>query len=108
MRELKFPDVFAVVRIIKKAGISEQARVIFAGINKDTTEKEIGAKFLFACLENLGQAQTEITEFLASLKEVDKKEIENLSLEETTELIMEFANHKGLKSFLSSVSHLMK
>jgi hypothetical protein len=108
MRDLKFPDVFAVIRIIKKAGISEQARTIFAGIDKNTTEKEIGAKFLFACIENLEQAQGEITEFMASLKEVKKEEIENLSLEETTELITEFLNHKGLKSFLSSVSHLMK
>jgi hypothetical protein len=108
MRDLKFPDVFAVIRIIKKAGISEQARAIFAGIDKDTTEKEIGAKFLFACLENLGEAQKEITDFLASLKKVDPKEIEELTLDETTELIMEFVNHKGFKSFLSSVSHLMK
>ncbi|CAM3678787.1 hypothetical protein GCM10009865_47630 [Aeromicrobium ponti] len=108
MRDLKFTDVFAVVRIIKKAGISEQARSIFAGINKDTTEKEIGAKFLFSCIENLGEAQAEITEFLASLKEVQVSEIEKLKLEDTMELMTEFMNHKGLKSFLSSVSHLMK
>ncbi|TWE06401.1 hypothetical protein FB550_102423 [Neobacillus bataviensis] len=108
MRDLKFTDVFAVIRIIKKAEISSQARAIFAGIDKNTTEKEIGAKFLFSCLENLGQAQSEITEFLANLKGVEKSEIENLSLEETTGMIMEFMNHKGLKSFLSSVSHLMK
>lgn len=108
MRDLKFTDVFAVIRIIKKAEISEQARSIFSSIDKNTTEKEIGAKFLFSCLENLGQAQAEITEFLASLKGVEKTVIENLSLEETTEMIMEFINHKGMKSFLSSVSHLMK
>jgi hypothetical protein len=108
MRDLKFTDVFAVIRIIKKAEISAQARDIFASVDKDSTEKEIGAKFLFSCLENLGQAETEITEFLASLKGVSKEDIKKLNLEQTTELIMEFVNHKGMKSFLSSVSHLMK
>jgi hypothetical protein len=108
MRSLKFPDVFAVIRIIKKAGISRQVRGIFAESGEETSQKEIGAKFLFSCIENLGEAQEEITEFLASLKEVEKKEIEKLDLEETAELITDFLNHPGLKSFLSSVSKLMK
>jgi hypothetical protein len=108
MRELKFPDVFTVIRIIKKAGISKHVRAIFADSTEETSQKEIGAKFLFSCIENLGEAQAEITEFLASLKEVDEKVIENMSLEETTELIMDFLEHPGLKGFLSSVSKLMK
>ncbi|WHY75705.1 hypothetical protein QNH20_16425 [Neobacillus sp. WH10] len=108
MRSLKFPDVFAVIRIIKKAGISRQVRAIFAETSEETSQKEIGAKFIFLCIENLGEAQAEITEFLASIKEVSKEDIENLTLEETTELIKDFLNHPGLKSFLSSVSALMK
>lgn len=108
MRELKFPDVFTVIRIIKKAGISKQVRSIFADATEETSQKEIGAKFLFSCIENLGEAETEITEFLASLKEVDKVNIEKMSLEETTVLIMDFLGHPGLKSFLSGVSKLMK
>jgi gamma-glutamyl:cysteine ligase YbdK (ATP-grasp superfamily) len=108
MRELKFPDVFTVIRIIKKAGISKQVRSIFAEVDEQATEKELGAKFIFSVIENLGEAQDEITEFLASLKEVDKATVEQLSLEETMELIMDFLNHPGLKSFLLSVSKLMK
>jgi hypothetical protein len=108
MRELKFPDVFAVIRIIKKAGISRQVRAIFADSTEETSQKEIGTKFLFSCIENLGEAQAEITEFLASLKEVEKSVIENMNLEETAKLLMDFLEHPGLKSFLSSVSKLMK
>jgi gamma-glutamyl:cysteine ligase YbdK (ATP-grasp superfamily) len=108
MRDLKFPDVFTVIRIIKKAGISRQARAIFAETSEDTTQKEIGARFLFSCVENLGEAQEEITDFLASLKQIEKKELENLSIDETIEMISEFLNHPGLKNFLSSVSKLMK
>jgi hypothetical protein len=108
MRDLKFPDVFAVIRIIKKAGISRQVRTIFAESGEETSQKELGAKFLFSVIENLAEAQTEITEFLASLKETNKEEVEKLSLEETMELLTDFLNHPGLKSFLSSVSKLMK
>jgi hypothetical protein len=88
MRELKFPDVFSVIRIIKKAGISRQVRAIFADSTEGTSQKEIGAKFLFSCVE--------------------KEVIEKMNLEETTELLMVFLEHPGLKSFLSSVSKLMK
>ena len=108
MRDLKFTDVFTVIRIIKKAGISEQARAIFKDINKETTEKELGARFLFACVENLSDAEKEITEFLASLKEVEVDEIKKLNMTKTTEMFMELGNQPDLKSFLSSVSHLMK
>lgn len=108
MRDLKFTDVFTVIRIIKKAGISKQVRGIFADMDDKSSEKEVGAKFIFSVIENLGEAQEEITEFLASLKEIDKSELEKLSIEETMDLIMDFLNHPGLKSFLSSVSKLMK
>jgi hypothetical protein len=108
VRDLKFTDVFTVIRIIKKAGISKQVRGIFAEMDEDSSEKEVGAKFIFSVIENLGEAQEEITEFLASLKEIEKTEIEQLSIEETMDLIMDFLNHPGLKSFLSSVSKLMK
>lgn len=108
MRDLKFTDVFTVIRIIKKAGISKQVRGIFADMDGTSTEKEVGAKFIFSIIENLGEAQEEITDFLASLKEITKDEIEKLSLEETMDLLVDFLNHPGLKSFLSSVSKLMK
>lgn len=108
MRSLKFSDVFAVIRIIKKAGLSRQIRSIFADMDEETSEKELGAKFIFMCIENLGEAQEEITDFLASLNGVSKEEFEKLSLEEIVELLNDFFKQPGLKGFLLSVSKLMK
>jgi hypothetical protein len=108
MRDLVFSDVFTVIRILKKAGISEQARAIFAEIGANASEKEVGAKFLFMCLENLGKVENELAEFLGDLKGIEPDVVKNMRLDEMAELLREFIGHSGFKSFFSTFSGLMK
>lgn len=111
MRNLQFSDVFAVIRIVKKAGLSRQARsmAVKAAESKGGIDpKELGMEFIFSIIEGLGDSQEEVISFFAKLKGVEESEIEKLSLEETVGMFEDFLKLPGLKGFFSKVLNTMK
>lgn len=101
MRELKLKDAFSVSRILKKMKIRPE-------VGEDISQQELGAQLLFKFIESIGDAEEEVTSFLADLKGIKPEEFKELGLEEFMTIIEEFKELKGLKGFFSQVGKLMK
>lgn len=101
MRSLKFTDVFTVSRILKKMQIKPN-------FSADHTQESLGAEIIIKFFENLGDAEEEVTSFLADLKGMSKEDFQKLSFEESAKVLQEFKEMPGLKGFLDSVTKLMK
>lgn len=100
MRELGFADVFTVSRILKKMNIRAEFQTAMSA-------QQVGIVLMQQVLESLGDAEKEVTAFLADLKGLKEAEIKKLSLDETFDLIEEFKELPQLKSFFARVSKLM-
>lgn len=101
MRSLKFTDVFTVSRILKKMNIKIDFQSIQSG-------DQLGIELILKFMEGIGDAEEEVTAFFADLKGVKTKEIKELDFEQSAELLKEFQELPGLKSFFMSVGKLMK
>ncbi|PSL42125.1 hypothetical protein B0H99_101373 [Planomicrobium soli] len=100
MRELSWKDVFAVSRILKKMQIRFEYK-------EGMTMEQMGTAFFQAFIENIGEAETEVTKFFADLKGVKPAVIEKYTMKETLELIKELKEMPDLQSFFSLVSESM-
>lgn len=100
LRELKTRDIFTMSRILKKLDIKIDA--------KGKTQEELGANLIKGIIENLYNAEEEINDFLANLAGMEKIEFENLEIDKTMDIIKEFKELKGIKSFLSRAGTLTK
>jgi hypothetical protein len=94
MRALKTKDIFTVSRILKKMKIKPE-------VNQDTTQAQLGVELMIQFVQNLGEAEEEVSAFFADLKGITPAEFAELDLEETAEIINEFKQLKGLNAFLS-------
>jgi hypothetical protein len=101
MRSLKLTDTFAVSRILKKMHIRPD-------VKEGMSQEQLGADLLFKFIENIGEAEEEVTAFLADLNEISVEEFKKLDFDEGWKLLEEFKNLKGLKSFFMQVGKLMK
>lgn len=101
MRQLKFKDTFTVSRILKKMKIKPD-------VKDGITQEEFGAAILFKFIENLGDAEEEVTAFLADLKGIKSEELSELDMDQFGEIIEEFKNLKGLQGFFMQVGKLMQ
>jgi replication fork clamp-binding protein CrfC len=101
MRNLVLKDAFAVSRILKKMQIRPE-------VKEGTTQEQVGADLIFKFVENIGEAEEEVTALLADLKGVNPEELANMDFEEVANLIEDFKNLKGLQSFFQQVGKLMK
>ena len=101
MRNLLFKDAFTVSRILKKMHIRPD-------IQDGITQEQLGADLVFKFVENIGDAEEEVTAFIADLKGMKPSELAGMDFEETAKLFEEFKEIKGLKSFFSQVGKLMK
>lgn len=123
MRNLQFQDLFKVIRILKKSGLSKQARTIMlkvaeqkaaaqANDSKDTpptiNAKELGMDFIFSVIENLGEAEDEFYSFFADLTGKTVDEIKKLELDEMVGMFEDFLKLPNLNNFFSKVSNMMK
>lgn len=101
MRALKLPDVFTVSRILKKMNIKPDFKSI-------QSSDQLGIELILKFVEGIGDAEEEVTSFLADLKGMKVEEIKQLDFEQSAELLKEFQELPGLKSFFMSVGKLMK
>jgi hypothetical protein len=100
MRELKFTDVFTVSRILKKMNIRAEFQAAMSA-------QQVGIVLMQQVMESLGEAEKEVTAFLADMKGIKESEIKKLTLDETFDLIEEFRSQPQLTSFFARVSKLM-
>ena len=103
IRELKFNDVYAAAKILKKLDIQ-------------VTEKEMkmedgmvkGITIIKNTLAEVGNAQEEINNFLGSLFNITSEEFGNLTIEQSIDAFNQIKNTKGIGTFLNSLKNLMK
>jgi hypothetical protein len=100
MRNLQFKDVFTVSRILKKMQLKFDV--------KGLTQEELGAKLIYQFVENIGEAEEEVTNFLADLKGIDKARLQSSPIDEIFSLIEEFKKLPGLSAFFTQVGKSMK
>ena len=101
MRELGWKDVFTVSRILKKMQIRFEYQ-------EGMTMEQMGTRFFQAFLENIGDAEKEVTAFFADLKGIKPAVLEAYNMKETMEVIKEFKELPDLQAFFTSVSNSMK
>jgi uncharacterized protein (UPF0261 family) len=120
MRNLQFQDIFKMIRILKKAGLSKQARTVMLKAAEKMTEvkegeekaainpKDLGMDFIFSIIENLGDAEDEVYVFFADLTGQSLEDIKKKELDELVGMINDFLQIPNLNSFFSKVFQLMK
>lgn len=101
MRSLKLKDTFAVSRILKKMKIRPE-------VTDEISQSELGAQIIFKFVESIGDAEEEVTAFLADLKEIKVEELQEKDFDELATIIEEFKNLKGIQGFFTQVGKLMK
>lgn len=114
MRKLTLPDTFAFARILKAADIKSEivnfAKEVLARKNKkqEINIEEIGLEFVVAIITAAADVKVEekIYSFLASVCEMDVKNIKELNLSQIKEIISEIIAENDLKAFFQSASAL--
>lgn len=110
MRQLKFPDVFAFARMMKKIGIKEEIKKISEKSDEAESTEALGIELLWAVIDKATEekAEKEIYKFLAEPFEMTASEVENLDLSELLDKLKQLAAENNIKSFFSSAAALMK
>lgn len=98
MRQLKTSDIFRMSSIIRKLNLKKE----LAGLNPQEMER-FGLQLFLYLLENLDQAEDEITAFFADLSGKTPDEFKDMSLDELGQFIDELRQVKGLGDFFRSL-----
>lgn len=123
MRKLRTTDVFAGMRLVKKAGLKETVQRIAALAKERKREEseegegvnieELGIDMVLGIIENLAEvgAEQKVYEFLAGPLEKTVEELKNMEVLELIEMMKsykEVENVDGWKAFFQSLLRLMK
>lgn len=99
---LKTKDMFTLSAIVDKMGLDEDIKEILAARKKKNfNDEEMGEKLIFSIVKKMYKAKVEITQLLADISGKSIKDVENLQLKETIELIKKLLQEEGVLSFLS-------
>lgn len=113
MRKLNGRDLMAGVRLVKAAGMKEQINRVarLAQNDSNLTALNVGYEFLYAMIENLGDAEQLLWEFLAGPLEMSPDELANcdiLAIEQKVEELIENEDKESWNAFFSRLARLMK
>lgn len=123
LRELTSKDVFPMFRIISKFGIGEfkkcfDPQLISQFIDEngdfdgDKLASIVGVNIAFdiasIVFENVPKCEDEIFDFLTSISNLKRKEIETMSMVDFFEMIVDVVQKKEFKDFFGVVSKLFK
>lgn len=108
-RKLKSTDVGMICKIISGIGIKEFKNV-FDGV--ETGDKQaLGAAALFGIggvvIENLPKVQKDLNVFLASVADINVKELDDMDLVPYTQMIYEVITKEEFKDFFSLAMKLL-
>lgn len=98
MRKILTKDIFTLARIIKKANVKEELKKIDL---KKAEVNEVGMTIIFTIVEAGAVAESEIYKLI---EDITGKNIENMELKETIELIKELAKENDLIRFFKSAT----
>ena len=99
---LKTKDMFTLSAIVDKMGLDEDIKEILSARKKKSfNDEEMGEKLIFSIVKKMYKAKVEITQLLADISGKSIKDVENLQLKETIELIKKLLQEEGVLSFLS-------
>lgn len=99
---LKTKDMFTLSAIVDKMGLDEDIKeILSARKKKNFNDEEMGEKLIFSIVKKMYKAKVEITQLLADISGKSIKDVENLQLKETIELIKKLLQEEGVLSFLS-------
>lgn len=123
LRKLKATDAFLIIKLINKFGVMEFKKCFNAkdiaklaenkeGLSKEELTEEVGFNIILSCCEvifaNIGKCENEIFEFLVSVSNLNRKQVESLSLAELAQMIIEIFQKDEFKDFFKVVSGLLK
>lgn len=93
MRKILTKDVFSLARIIKKANVKEELKKVDL---KKADVYEVGMTMIFTIVEAGSIAEKEIYKLI---EDITGKNIEDMELQETIELLKEIEKENDLMSF---------
>lgn len=121
LRKLTSKDIFPMCQIIKKIGIDEFKecfsipeiqKLVAENGNNENVANQIGIGIMFDIVSiivgNLPKCEDEIYNFLASLTGEKRKALEELSIADFTQLIMDLVQKEDFKDFIGVVSKSFK
>lgn len=120
-RELRSTDLFPMFKIMNKIGFrkfkdcfkSPEIASMAKSANADSEVVEnIGMSVLFdvvgIVIENIPACEDDIYSLLASVSNLDKKEVQEMGMSEFIEMIVDFIKKPEFKDFFKVVSRLFK
>lgn len=121
LRKLTSKDIFPMCQIIKKIGIDEfkncfsspdVQKLLIEDGGTGKAANQVGFAIMFDIVSiivgNLPKCKDEIYDFLAGLTGEKKKNLEDLSIAEFTQLIVDLVQKEDFKDFIGVVSKLFK
>lgn len=111
LRKLNTADVFKMIRIISKCGVSEFKKCFLlanAAKSKSSSLEDIELAAMIEIVgvvaDNLPKCEKEIYSFLSGVSGIGEKEIENLEPSETVNMIYEIVHKDEFSDFFTAVS----
>lgn len=123
LRKLKATDAFLIIKLINKFGIMEFKKCFNAneiaklaenkeGLSKEELTEKVGFNIILSCcaviFENIEKCENEVFEFLSAVSNLNRKQVECLSLAELAQMIIEIFQKDEFKDFYKVVSGLLK
>ena len=121
LRKLTSKDIFPMCQIIKKIGIDEFKecfsmpeiqKLVAENGNTENVANQVGIGIMFDIVSiivgNLPKCEDEIYDFLVSLTGEKKKTLEELSIADFTQLIVDLVQKEDFKDFIGVVSKSFK
>ena len=82
------------------------------GLSKEELTEKVGFNIILSCVsvifENIGKCENEVFEFLSAVSNLNRKQVECLSLAELAQMIIEIFQKDEFKDFYKVVSGLLK
>jgi hypothetical protein len=108
MRKLSTRDGFKLSKILRQLGLKDQIKLFLRGVSVDgkskeelaETQKQMGIELFSDMLESLSDAEPEIAEFIGGLVGLKGDEFLDLPIEDCIDVLKQFKNQTGLRSFL--------
>ena len=123
LRELQAKDVFPMFKIISKFGINEFKKCFDTQLIKEIVNEQgevkgdklasiVGVNIAFEIASivtsNIAKCENEIFDFLTSISNLKRKEIETMSMVTFFEMIVDVIQKEEFKDFFGVVSKLFK
>jgi len=112
MRAFNNSDLFAFVRLVKKAKITDKIKELTLSIDNvnEINTESLGYDVMFTIIEAAAENENEqaVYEFLSGPLEMTTEELAQADLVETIEKVMQVADVEKWKAFFTSAANLMK